>query len=416
MEAIVGLMTKVGPVVQAVVMDASGEFSEQTMDMTPAKDEITKLLQGQATFIGKFREQGVVLMCVREPVEEVHSVNSGVLPYPFDAMEDTVHGSVLLLKMSDDAEPESFTLEDFKILEAAQKDKKANGIDETAIEENPEDDADVAQEEDDAEEGEEEDEDGEDEDDDEDDDGEDDDDDDDDGEDDQDDPAANNEDDNGDDEDDDEEDEPYNDGDDNEGNDDDVEGEGNAEEEGEEEEDEGEDEDEGEGEDDDQEDDQEEGDEEEEGDEDQDQDQDDDDQEGEDEEEEEVEGDENAEGESDNGEGNDGEDDAEDDDDDEDEDDEGNDDQEEEGDEEEEEEEESPDEEDIVDELDFHADHIRGLKSASFSFAAELCVAEFTRPDPVPSIVSSVMSPTKSSPVAPLQANDDGTEKYQGRP
>ncbi|GBG24723.1 Hypothetical Protein FCC1311_009412 [Hondaea fermentalgiana] len=160
MEAIVGLMTKVGPIVQTVLMTEAGEFEEITMDMTPAKDEITKRLQGRATFLGKFREQNVVLMTVRDPVEDLHKVNAGKLPYPFNELPEAVRGAVLLVKMGDDAEPETFTLKDFETLSATQKEKLEKGINEDAVEDAG-DDAEVAQEEEDDEEEDDEDFDGE---------------------------------------------------------------------------------------------------------------------------------------------------------------------------------------------------------------------------------------------------------------
>mmetsp|Transcript_10288 Transcript_10288/g.26120 ORF Transcript_10288/g.26120 Transcript_10288/m.26120 type:complete len:217 (+) Transcript_10288:85-735(+) len=160
--SVVGLMAKEGPVVKAVRMGEDGTVAEHTMDMTPRKDEITKVLRGKATFIGQYQDQGVVLLCVRDREEGVHGLNGGKLAAPFHALDEEVFGDVLMIKMSDDAEPLDFTLDEYHVLCTDQAEKLARGVfdkkdDEEAPEEAGEDEG-MEMDDDEEEDGEEEDE------------------------------------------------------------------------------------------------------------------------------------------------------------------------------------------------------------------------------------------------------------------
>jgi len=124
------LMSTEGPIVKAVEIEVSGEAKELELDMTPKNDVVSLVLKGAGTFIGKYGEQGVVLLKVRDPTDD-HKDFTGKLPYPFQAPEEAIKGSVLMIKMEEkdeDMHPCDFTLEDFHALAAVQKEKEEKGI------------------------------------------------------------------------------------------------------------------------------------------------------------------------------------------------------------------------------------------------------------------------------------------------
>jgi hypothetical protein len=114
----------VGPVVEAVRLEASGELRQVRLDMTPSRDAVSQQLGGLATFVGQFSRQGVCVLCLRDPEPEVPA-NAGKLPYPLE--EEQVNGAALMIRMSDESEPLDFSLEDFRVLESEQAELKARG-------------------------------------------------------------------------------------------------------------------------------------------------------------------------------------------------------------------------------------------------------------------------------------------------
>mgnify|MGYP007004934401 CR=1 FL=1 len=78
LSSVIGLMSKEGPIVKAVEVDTDGTEKEIELDMTPAKNEITKVLQGKATFVGCYGKEDIVIMCVREDQfkDDIHKENT----------------------------------------------------------------------------------------------------------------------------------------------------------------------------------------------------------------------------------------------------------------------------------------------------------------------------------------------------
>ena len=96
---------------------------EIDINTEPVKNEIFKVLQGPATFIGQWPEIDVVIMkCVRggDPWAD-REINENILPPPFNREE--VLGKVLLLRMDVDSEPQDFTLDEYNkfILQKTQE-------------------------------------------------------------------------------------------------------------------------------------------------------------------------------------------------------------------------------------------------------------------------------------------------------
>mmetsp|Transcript_25516 Transcript_25516/g.41178 ORF Transcript_25516/g.41178 Transcript_25516/m.41178 type:complete len:258 (+) Transcript_25516:19-792(+) len=137
MNMIAKVMALEGPIVQAVVMEASGALKEITIDMTPKKNKVAEVLGGPATFVGQYRKGGVVLMQLRDPTEK-DAENKGefLFPVKLGVAEEPVRGDVLMLRMNKDAEPEDFTLEDYELVKKQQKEAEEKGEEE----ENEEDD------------------------------------------------------------------------------------------------------------------------------------------------------------------------------------------------------------------------------------------------------------------------------------
>lgn len=86
---------------------------EIDINIDPIKNEIFKVLQGPATFIGQWPEIDVVIMkCVRggDPCAD-RERNENRLPPPFQ--RENVLGKVLLMRMDVDSEPQDFTLDEY---------------------------------------------------------------------------------------------------------------------------------------------------------------------------------------------------------------------------------------------------------------------------------------------------------------
>lgn len=89
------------------------DIAEIDIDIDPVKNQIFKVLQGPATFIGQWPELDVVIMkCVRggDPWAE-RERNANLLPPPFQ--RERVLGKILLMRMDADSEPQDFTLNEY---------------------------------------------------------------------------------------------------------------------------------------------------------------------------------------------------------------------------------------------------------------------------------------------------------------
>ena len=100
------IMSLEGPVVDVVVLRQDGQCETVRADMTPSKNPVNSLLNGQATFIGQFEKLEVAIMKVRDPTPQ-HTKNAHVLPHPFNKREH--RGDILLVRMNAASVPEHFT-------------------------------------------------------------------------------------------------------------------------------------------------------------------------------------------------------------------------------------------------------------------------------------------------------------------
>lgn len=92
----------------AVLIHETESMIEQIeIDIEPSKNEIFKILNGKATFIGQWPEIDVVIMKAEQGMIE----NDNILPYPFHGEE--VRGKILLIRMDKNSEPQDFTLEEY---------------------------------------------------------------------------------------------------------------------------------------------------------------------------------------------------------------------------------------------------------------------------------------------------------------
>ena len=95
----------------AVLIHETESMIEQIeLDIEPSKNEIFKILNGKATFIGQCPEIDVVIM---KP-EHGLMTNDNILPKPFH--EEEVVGKVLLVRMDENSEPQDFTLDEYNSL------------------------------------------------------------------------------------------------------------------------------------------------------------------------------------------------------------------------------------------------------------------------------------------------------------
>lgn len=86
---------------------------EIDINIDPVKNEIFKVLQGPATFIGQWPEIDVVIMkrvMGGDPCAD-RERNENRLPPPFQ--RENVLGKVLLMRMDVDSEPQDFTLDEY---------------------------------------------------------------------------------------------------------------------------------------------------------------------------------------------------------------------------------------------------------------------------------------------------------------
>ena len=90
-----------------LIREELGDVRQIELDIDPKKNEIFLLLSGSATFIGQWPDLDVVIM---KP-QYGSSLNNNKLPPPFDTEE--VRGSILLVRMDEDSEPQDFTLTEY---------------------------------------------------------------------------------------------------------------------------------------------------------------------------------------------------------------------------------------------------------------------------------------------------------------
>jgi len=90
-----------------LIKERLGDIREIDLDIDPAKNEIFILLSGTPTFIGQWPDIDVVIM---KP-QYSNILNENVLPPPF--CDEEVNGSILLVRMDEDSEPQDFTLMEY---------------------------------------------------------------------------------------------------------------------------------------------------------------------------------------------------------------------------------------------------------------------------------------------------------------
>ena len=84
-------------------------IEEIDLDISPAKNEIFKLLGGAQTFIGQWPEINVVIL----KSEDNKVRNENTLVHPFD--NEKVYGKILLVRMDENSEPQDFTLQEYRL-------------------------------------------------------------------------------------------------------------------------------------------------------------------------------------------------------------------------------------------------------------------------------------------------------------
>lgn len=93
--------------IAVLIKEQFGDISEIELDIDPRKNEIFRLLSGSATFIGQWPELDVVIM----KAQYAAIPNMNQLPPPFETEE--VNGSILLIRMDENSDPQDFTIEEY---------------------------------------------------------------------------------------------------------------------------------------------------------------------------------------------------------------------------------------------------------------------------------------------------------------
>ncbi len=98
-----------------VIIKASGEVREVSVDMTPYTNNIGKyVLNDKVSFIGQLLREpertNAVLMYGKNAEENGLDKNKGHVPRPFD---NNIYGDIFILGMNESSDPENFTIEDF---------------------------------------------------------------------------------------------------------------------------------------------------------------------------------------------------------------------------------------------------------------------------------------------------------------
>ena len=107
------IMSTEGPIIDLIVIRASTGKAEllSNVDMTPKLNPAARILGGQGTFVGQYPDLGVMVMRKRETVEGKDAKNPYKLPVPF--ADATILGDILLVRVNDESEPESITLDEW---------------------------------------------------------------------------------------------------------------------------------------------------------------------------------------------------------------------------------------------------------------------------------------------------------------
>lgn len=98
------------PVKAVLISEEDGNITEIDLNISSEKREVYHILKGGATFIGQWPEIEVVIMKCRESVFELME-NRNKLPKPFD--KECTKGSILLVRMDENSDPQDFTLEEY---------------------------------------------------------------------------------------------------------------------------------------------------------------------------------------------------------------------------------------------------------------------------------------------------------------
>jgi hypothetical protein len=127
------LMSSEGPVVKAVLLEHGGTQKEINVDMTPAKNELSKLLGGSPTFVGQYTDIEAVVMARRDhdSPDSTMPKNANELKYPLH--EVSVCGDMVVLKMVN-AEPTDMKLSEYSewrekepVLEEEEEEEEGEG-------------------------------------------------------------------------------------------------------------------------------------------------------------------------------------------------------------------------------------------------------------------------------------------------
>jgi|TARA_B100001996_G_scaffold374887_1_gene354121 hypothetical protein len=95
-----------------VVHETRGDIEEIDIDLLPEKNEIANLLGGNATFLGQWEDDLVVIL-VRANTENLE-LNANKLPRPYTNMR--LFGKILLIRMDEESEPQDFTLREYETM------------------------------------------------------------------------------------------------------------------------------------------------------------------------------------------------------------------------------------------------------------------------------------------------------------
>lgn len=90
-----------------LIRETFGDIRQIELDIDPKKNEIFKILSGSPTFIGQWPDIDVVIMKAQCGT----TINENVLPAP--CSKEEVHGSILLVRMDENSDPQDFTLEEY---------------------------------------------------------------------------------------------------------------------------------------------------------------------------------------------------------------------------------------------------------------------------------------------------------------
>ena len=95
-----------------VVHETRGDIEEIDIDLLPEKNEIANLLGGNATFLGQWEDDLVVIL-VRANTENLE-LNANKLPRPYTNMR--LFGKILMIRMDEESEPQDFTLREYETM------------------------------------------------------------------------------------------------------------------------------------------------------------------------------------------------------------------------------------------------------------------------------------------------------------